>query len=274
MPLLDAIAADGPIDGQSTALVVAHPDDETIGAGGLLSRLSAATVVHVTDGAPRDMIDARRLGFASADDYAEARHRELDAALDIADVTPENRVHFGHPDKAAVHALADIVAALEELILTRRITTVVTHAYEGGHPDHDAVAVAVATAVRALGQRGVAVETIAFPLYRLGERGPVGRSFPTTGMDRPDHVVTRHLSESERATKRAMSACFETQADIVARFAIDVELFAPVRVPPRPATAPNGGAVLYEGFGWGLTWRDWSRAAHAALWALSRRGAA
>jgi N-acetylglucosamine malate deacetylase 2 len=44
------------------AVVVAHPDDETIGCGAILRRLPLVRLVHVTDGAPRDMIDAVRLG--------------------------------------------------------------------------------------------------------------------------------------------------------------------------------------------------------------------
>src|ERR1051325_5216230 len=45
--------------GSRLAIVAAHPDDETIGAGAYLARLSQAIFIHVTDGAPRDMRDAR-----------------------------------------------------------------------------------------------------------------------------------------------------------------------------------------------------------------------
>ena len=54
-------------------IVVAHPDDETIGIGAQLGRFDDALLVHVTDGAPRDGDDARNYGFASVADYAAAR---------------------------------------------------------------------------------------------------------------------------------------------------------------------------------------------------------
>jgi LmbE family N-acetylglucosaminyl deacetylase len=64
-----------------TVLVVAHPDDETLGCGALLARFADLTIIHVTDGAPRRGDDAARAGFSSPDAYAEARRRELREAL-------------------------------------------------------------------------------------------------------------------------------------------------------------------------------------------------
>jgi hypothetical protein len=62
-------------------IAVAHPDDETIGCSALLQRRKPISVLHATDGAPRDMIDARGCGFATPPAYAIARSRELAAAM-------------------------------------------------------------------------------------------------------------------------------------------------------------------------------------------------
>jgi LmbE family N-acetylglucosaminyl deacetylase len=70
------------------AVVVAHPDDETIGAGASLRLFRRLVLVHVTDGAPRDLRDARAAGFETCADYAAARVRELRDALDVGQCRP------------------------------------------------------------------------------------------------------------------------------------------------------------------------------------------
>jgi hypothetical protein len=47
------------IDARQIAARAAHPDDETIGCGAQLPRLSGITIVTVTDGAARDLVDRR-----------------------------------------------------------------------------------------------------------------------------------------------------------------------------------------------------------------------
>ena len=58
-------------------LVAAHPDDETVGVGAQLHRCDDLILLHLTDGAPRNLADARRHGFDDAPSYGAARAREL-----------------------------------------------------------------------------------------------------------------------------------------------------------------------------------------------------
>src|ERR1041385_5485937 len=73
------------------SVIVAHPADEVVGAGCLISKLFDVTVLHVTDGAPKDMQDAKAAGFNERAAYARARKEECLSALAIARV-PEDRV--------------------------------------------------------------------------------------------------------------------------------------------------------------------------------------
>jgi N-acetylglucosamine malate deacetylase 2 len=108
--------------------------------------LGGGRLLHVTNGAPRNLLDARAAGFVGWQDYAAARRQELLAALRLAGIEATRTVQLGMPDQEASFRLVELAAALAAKFSALRPEVVMTHAYEGGHPDHDATAFAVHTA--------------------------------------------------------------------------------------------------------------------------------
>jgi LmbE family N-acetylglucosaminyl deacetylase len=244
------------------AVVVAHPDDETIGCGAMLRRLPLVRVVHVTDGAPRNMSDAVRLGLASRESYAMVRSAELTAALALAGVPPWRHVRLGITDQAAAFALEALVHRLAPLLCQARI--VVTHAFEGGHPDHDAAAFAVHAACALIASRGRCPQIIEMPLYRAGTDGWALQSF-VPRREATETVVA--LSSDQQELKRRMIAAHSSQHASLSPFRLDRERF---RVAPAYdfRELPNGGALLYERYHWGMNgalWRKLAASARAKL---------
>jgi LmbE family N-acetylglucosaminyl deacetylase len=251
-----------------SALVVAHPDDETIGCGAQLPRFSDLRIIHVTDGAPKNGADAFASGFSGPAEYAAARHAELAAAMALAGIPPEKLVALGWPDQQASLHLAEIAADLTGRLAATDV--VLTHAYEGGHPDHDATAFAV-HAARALLARGrsAAPVILEMPLYRAGQ-GRMPQSFAPVA-DAPE--VELQLSAEERRLKRAMLAAFASQAGVLSWFTSDAERF---RTAPAYGFSelPNGGDLFYERWDWGMTGERWLKLAQAALAELGLRARA
>lgn len=230
-------------------LVFAHPDDETLACGGLLPRLTDVRIVHVTDGAPRNGEDARRFGFAGPAEYAAARDAELRAAIRIAGLPQDNLVSLGVPDQGTPFALASVARRLVPILDGAEV--VITHSYEGGHPDHEAVSFAVHVACALLARDGSRPAIVDVPLYRLGpEGGWLHQRFADEG------GVTVRLTESERDLKGRMLAAHASQAETLGPFGVADESY---RAAPAYdfGVLPHRGALLYERENWGLTGARW-----------------
>ncbi len=228
------------------AVVAAHPDDETVGAASLLLRASRATVVHVTDGAPRDLrLRSPRAPPARAAS-ARLRREEARTALAEAGLGERDLIGLGATDQEALRDLARLGRELVSVILSLRPALVVTHAVEGGHPDHDATAVAVraacALAARAGGPAPRLVEMTSYHL-RDGQL-ETGVFLPSAGRE-----IEVALSPVERARKRRMLAAYASQREVLAPFGYDVERFR--RAPPlHLEQRPHSGPLHYEALGW------------------------
>ncbi len=245
-----------------TLVVAAHPDDEVIGIGGQLVRLSSHVhVLHVTDGAPRDMHDAHAHGFATRHAYADARRRELLGALAEAGIGPERTFVFGLADQEAAQDLVTVARRLAELLSWLRPECVVSPACEGGHPDHDAAAFAAWAARALLRQAGqLAPAGVEFPLYHWGPEGMVTGRFLPGG---PPALLVQ-LSPEGCALKKRMVARFATQQEVLSPFCLDAERFRPA--PERDfRLPPHAGPLHYERFPWGWTGLRWREQAAQAL---------
>ena len=226
------------------ALVVAHPDDETLAAGSQLKYWPNLTIIHVTDGAPRDGEDARRAGFSSSVEYAKARREELECALREGEAEHARLVAIGAPDQEAIGNIGAITERLREALAG--IELVITHAYEGGHPDHDACALACRAAL----PDGTALWE--FAGYHLRNGGIESGEF--LGARGEESRIL--LSGDDLRRKERMLQCFRTQRETLSQFRWDVESLR--RAPEVDFTRPpHAGALLYETWGFPMNGQRW-----------------
>jgi N-acetylglucosamine malate deacetylase 2 len=232
-----------------TLVLVAHPDDEAVGCGALLQRMSHPLVVFATDGAPRS--DFFWQNYGSREDYALNRYVEADNALKAVGVSRfqlllENNAIV---DQELYLHLDGAYEALRSIIEQESPNAILSMAYEGGHPDHDSCSFLAS----------VAAEQFGLPLWEMPLYHRV-----TGQVERQrflDNIAGTELdiSREELICKMNMFACYDSQAEVLREFLPYLERFRPMNAydfsrPPHP------GTLNYEAWQWPMRGADLSQA--------------
>lgn len=153
------------IIGSGTCLVLApHPDDESLGCGGLIASCVAAgrppLVVALTDG-----VGSHPNSPTYPPDRLRAvRARELLTAVECLGLSPGRVVFLGQPDTAAPHKgsrFDTVVALLVSLMQREPNCTAILSPWEcDPHCDHEAAFLAARAAAHAAG-----VRMVSFPVW-------------------------------------------------------------------------------------------------------------
>jgi len=184
---------------QSAVIVAAHPDDEVLGAGGLLTMLAAAharlRVVAVTDG------ERSHKGHASPASLARRRTAETTAALRALGARTAEVVRLGLPDSGLARVEDELTTALEPLVAGFDLCLA---PWDGDlHPDHDAAGRAARRARARAGQQS----PYCFPIWMWHWAAPGDPRVPWAQALRvplPPRAVNR---------KRAAITCFASQLE-------------------------------------------------------------
>jgi len=203
-------------------IFVAHPDDETLACGGLLQRMNASLIVFATDGAPPYYGFERK--FRSLKEYSDIRFQE--AARALAHVPNCSFQRLSKPDGSCFvdqQLFRSLRPALNSLCQIARAFSpdaLLSHAYEGGHIDHDACSFIASHAAASL-----SLKLFEFPLYWVDDDGKgVIQQFRSTG----SAPMELRLTDAEVARKKKMIAEYKTQPGIASAFPPEIERIRPV----------------------------------------------
>jgi LmbE family N-acetylglucosaminyl deacetylase len=178
----------------SAVVVAAHPDDEVLGAGGLISVLAAAgarlRLVAVTDG------ESSHRGHADPAILAKRRTAETIDALRALGAGTTEVVRLGLPDAGLAAREDELAAALEPLTAGSGLCLAPWD--RDLHPDHEAAGRAA---------RRAAPRVLCYPVWMWHWASPADPRVPW------NQALRVPLPPRAAAMKRAAIGCFASQTE-------------------------------------------------------------
>jgi LmbE family N-acetylglucosaminyl deacetylase len=179
-------------------VVTPHPDDEVLGAGGLIQKALSdgvlVEVIAVTDGEASHPCSAVAPGL----ELAKVRARETDLALRRLGWDDPVITRLGLPDGRVDETRRELDAALGDILLPDDLCVAPWRL--DGHPDHDAAGESALSAARAVGAK-----SLSYLVWTWHWADP-------HGADVPWHLCRRlDLSRRARARKRWATSAFVSQ---------------------------------------------------------------
>lgn len=238
-----------------TIIFAAHPDDEIIGIASCLTRFAKILVVYITDGVPRDISFTQYAGFTTQDEYCRARYTETICALEKVNFHKENALWLHYFDQEVHTRIIDLMEEVKKIIIDYEPRIVITHPYEGGHPDHDTVALCVSVISKRINRIQPSFSHLEFTSYNNYLGIP---NFQTFIPYRYYPEITMNLTDEEQLIKNQQLNCHKSQAKMLQNFHTKFEKmrFAPDYNFYNP---PHSGTLFYETLGWNITKEQWRK---------------
>jgi N-acetylglucosamine malate deacetylase 2 len=230
---------------QRPLVLVAHQDDEAIGCGILLQRAEQPVVIFATDGAPADQYFWGKYG--SPERLAEIRRAEAAHAMSEVEVARYEILSIR--DQRLFEHLPEALECIIAIARDHCCGSIVTHAYEGGHPDHDACSYLAFLVGEQLN-----LTVWEMPLYHRAHGAPERQRFISGDAD-----VVLMPTDAEYDRKRRMATAYASQGEVIRAFPERNEIF---RRQSRYeySRPPHTGTLNYEAWQWPITGHDVSRA--------------
>ena len=205
------------LDGiESLVVVAAHPDDEALGAGGLIAECAArgirVLVITVTDGA------ASHPASPSTPAHELAALRADEARLALAELAPDAGILLlGHPDGQTLEQRELIAADLARAVTSSGPSTLLVAPWSGdGHRDHRIVG---ELCEQLAADRGL--HFAAYPIWLWHWAEPDREDVPW------DDFAALRLSEAARTAKRRAIAAHQSQVEPLSASSGDEALLHP-----------------------------------------------